>query len=53
VQVHYYLATLALNRGKTDDAIAHLETFVAGVPADAPNADVARSLLEALKTQQD
>jgi predicted Zn-dependent protease len=52
VEVQFHLATLALNRGQTDDAIGHLEGYVAAAPAGSPNLEVATALLEALKKQQ-
>jgi predicted Zn-dependent protease len=52
VEVQFHLATLALNRGQTDDAVGHLETYVAAAPAGSPNLEVANALLEALKKQQ-
>ena len=52
VEVQFHLATLALNRGQTDDAIGHLEDYVAAAPAGSANLEVANALLGALKKQQ-
>jgi tetratricopeptide (TPR) repeat protein len=52
VEVQFHLATLALNRGQSDDAVAHLEAYVASAPPGAPNLEVATALLDALKKQQ-
>jgi len=51
VQVRYYLATLALNAGRKEEAVGHLEAFVAGSDPGAPDLEVAKALLEALKKQ--
>jgi cytochrome c-type biogenesis protein CcmH/NrfG len=52
VEVQYYLASLALNRNEVDDAIAHLEKYVAEAPAGAPNVETAKSLLAALQAKK-
>jgi len=49
VEVHYYLATLALNQGKTDECVARLEKYVANAAPTAANMVTAKGLLAALK----
>jgi tetratricopeptide (TPR) repeat protein len=52
VEVQYFLASLALNRNEVDDAIAHLEKYVAEAPAGAPNVETAKALLAALAAKK-
>jgi cytochrome c-type biogenesis protein CcmH/NrfG len=52
VEVQYYLASLALNRNQVDDAIGHLQKYVAEAPASAPNMETAKSLLAALQAKK-
>jgi Tfp pilus assembly protein PilF len=52
VEVQYFLASLALNRNEVDDAIGHLEKYVADSPAGAPNVETAKSLLAALTAKK-
>jgi cytochrome c-type biogenesis protein CcmH/NrfG len=52
VEVQFYLATLALNRNETADAIAHLDKYLAGAPPTSPNVEVATNLLAALKAKK-
>jgi tetratricopeptide (TPR) repeat protein len=49
VRVPYLLATLALNRGDVPEAVRQLESYLAKAPADAPDRDTARGLLEQLR----
>jgi cytochrome c-type biogenesis protein CcmH/NrfG len=51
-EVQYFLASLALNRNEVNDAIAHLEKYIAGAPAESPNVEVAKSLLAALQAKK-
>ncbi len=48
-EAQYYLATIALNQGKTDECVARLEKYVAAAPATAANLGTAKGLLAALK----
>ena len=52
VEVQYYLASLALNRNEVDDAIAHLEKYIAEAPAASPNVETAKALLAALQAKK-
>jgi cytochrome c-type biogenesis protein CcmH/NrfG len=52
VEVQYYLASLALNRNEVDDAIAHLEKYIAAAPATSANVETAKSLLAALQAKK-
>jgi len=52
VEIQYFLATLALNRNETPNAIAHLEKYIAEAPAASPNVEVAKQLLGALKAKK-
>ncbi len=52
VEVQYYLASLALNRNEVDDAIAHLEKYLAEAPPTSANVQVAQALLTTLKAKQ-
>lgn len=47
-RVHYLVATLALNRADTAEAVSRLETYLARAPADAPDRATAKSLLDQL-----
>jgi len=49
VRVQYLLATLALNRGDAPEAVRRLETYLEKAPADAPDRDTAKGLLEQLR----
>jgi cytochrome c-type biogenesis protein CcmH/NrfG len=51
-EVQYFLASLALNRNEVDDAIGHLEKYIAEAPAESPNVEVAKGLLTALKAKK-
>jgi predicted Zn-dependent protease len=52
VEVEYFLASLALNRNEVNDAIAHLEKYIAEAPAASPNVETAKSLLAALQAKK-
>jgi cytochrome c-type biogenesis protein CcmH/NrfG len=52
IEVQYFLASLALNRNEVDDAIAHLEKYIAEAPAASPNVEIATSLLAALRAKK-
>jgi Flp pilus assembly protein TadD len=52
VEVQYFMASLALNRNEVDDAIAHLEKYIAEAPAASPNVETAKSLLAALQAKK-
>jgi Flp pilus assembly protein TadD len=52
VEVQYFLASLALNRNEVDDAIVHLEKYIAEAPAGSPNVETAKSLLAALQAKK-
>ena len=52
VEVQYFLASLALNRNELDDAIAHLEKYIAEAPAASPNVETAKGLLTALQAKK-
>ena len=52
VEVQYYLASLALNRNEVDDAIGHLQKYVADAPAGSPNVETAKALLVALQAKK-
>ena len=52
VEVQYYLASLALNRNEVDDAMAHLEKYIAGAPAGSENVETAKALLAALQAKK-
>jgi len=47
--VHFHLASLALNQNHTAEAIAHLEQCIALCKPDSENANLAKQLLAALK----
>jgi tetratricopeptide (TPR) repeat protein len=49
VEVHYYLATLAVGAGKVDEAVAHLTTYLSLTGQNPQNLETARRLLEAIK----
>jgi Flp pilus assembly protein TadD len=51
-QVQFHLATLALNRNETDDAIQHLQAFIAAAPPTLPDVEVAKNLLTALQSKK-
>jgi tetratricopeptide (TPR) repeat protein len=48
LEAQYYLGTLAVSKD-APKAIQHLEAYLAGAPADAPNRPTAEALLTALK----
>lgn len=48
-EVQYYLATAALNAGKTDECVARLEKYLSLGPKDEQNKATATGLLAALK----
>jgi cytochrome c-type biogenesis protein CcmH/NrfG len=48
LEAQYYLGTLAVSKD-VPKAIQHLEAYLAGAPADAPNRPTAEALLTALK----
>ena len=52
VEVQYFLASLALNRNEVNDAVAHLEKYIAAAPAGSPNVETAKSLLAALQAKK-
>jgi Tfp pilus assembly protein PilF len=52
VEVQFHLASLAMNRNEIPDAIQHLEAYLAGAAPGAPNIEVAKSLLDALKAKK-
>jgi Tfp pilus assembly protein PilF len=52
VEVQYFLASLALNRNEVDDAIGHLQKYVADAPAGSPNVETAKTLLAALQAKK-
>jgi len=52
VEVEYYLASLALNRNDSPEAIGHLEKYVAAAPATSPNVATAKALLAALQAKK-
>jgi predicted Zn-dependent protease len=52
VEVQYFLASLALNRNELNDAIAHLEKYIAEAPATSPNVETAKGLLAALQAKK-
>jgi cytochrome c-type biogenesis protein CcmH/NrfG len=52
VEVQYFLASLALNRNEVDDAISHLEKYIAEAPAASPNVETAKALLAALQAKK-
>jgi len=52
VEVQYFLASLALNRNEVDDAIGHLQKYIADAPAGSPNVETAKSLLAALQAKK-
>lgn len=52
IEVEYFLASLALNRNEVSDAIAHLEKYIAGAPAESANVEVAKGLLAALQAKK-
>lgn len=45
----YYLGTLAVQEGRTDDAIRHLEDYLSKSPKNEQNVATAKGLLQALK----
>lgn len=49
VRVQYLLATLALNRGDAEEAVTRLEKYLAAAPADAPDRETAKGLLDHLR----
>jgi len=52
IEVQYFLASLALNRNEVNDAIAHLEKYIAEAPAESANVEVAKGLLAALQAKK-
>lgn len=51
-EVEYYLGTLAVQKGKTAECIAHLEKYLASSPKNAQNAATAQGLITALKPKK-
>ena len=52
IEVQYYMASLALNRNEVDDAVAHLQKYIAEAPAGSPNVETAKALLAALQAKK-
>jgi Flp pilus assembly protein TadD len=48
VDVYYVLGTLALNMGRVEEAVAHLERYLEMAPEDAPYRSTASELVTQL-----
>jgi tetratricopeptide (TPR) repeat protein len=51
-EIQYYLATIALNKGKTEECLALLEKYLAMSPTNTQNVATAQGLLQALKPKK-
>lgn len=51
-EVHFHLASIAINQGKTEDCIARLEKYLSMSPQNQRNAAAAQGLLAALKPKK-
>jgi len=51
-EIQYYLGTIALNKGKTEECVARLEKYLSMSPKNAQNVATAQGLLQALKPKK-
>jgi tetratricopeptide (TPR) repeat protein len=51
-EIQYHLATIALNKGKTEECVALLEKYLSMSPTNAQNVATAQGLLQALKPKK-
>jgi tetratricopeptide (TPR) repeat protein len=52
VEVRFYLGTIAVGKGKVDEALRELEVYVAGTGQKPRNLAIAQALLKALKAKK-